>query len=208
PSYEMTAVADTHVFVDGPDKARGYGRVNTVFVQHGTKLSTKPGQEPDIPTAYAFLKFETSAMEDFPDRSLWPDHMKVSLQLFHELQLDAAEDDREPMMLHIVRIPNNYNLDVESWTGTSFDSAPKYTREGVVVGDYMLNPDVSSFPVDITKAFHLSDDVMATGYYEDDQILLMLAFDEGSVPRSGDEFRSRESSDPPFIRFDMKEEDD
>ena len=205
PMYEMTPIEDTYLFIDGPNEAKGYGRLETLFVQHGSKLSTKPGQEPDVPTANAIVKFNLNSMLDFPKRRRWPEDMQVKLQLAHEPQADEAGNDKIPSKLEVYRMPNNYDVEVESWTGTSFNSAPKYTREGILVGSATVTADMESVEIDIKPAFYLSENKMATGYYKDDQILLMLAINDGT-PRPGDEFGSRESDAPPKIQFIIREE--
>jgi hypothetical protein len=200
----MTPIEDTHLFIDGPNIARSYGRQDKLFVQHGSKLTTKPGQEPKIPTSYAIMKFNLKNVQDFPDRRRWPDDMQVKLQLTHEPQNDEAGDDNTPSRLEVYRMPNNYDLEVESWTGSSFTSAPKYTREGILVGQATVPADMESFEIDIKPAFYLSDDKLSTGHYKDDQVLLMLAVNDGN-PRSGVEFGSRESDTPPKIQFLIRE---
>ncbi|KAL3922703.1 MAG: hypothetical protein SGILL_002059, partial [Bacillariaceae sp.] len=208
PVYLTTPIEDTYFFVDGPNSAKGYGREDKLFVQHGTKLSTKPGQDPDIPTGNAILKFDLKKISDFPERRRWPEDMQVKLLLTHKLESGIVDDDRTPSKLEVYRMPNNYDLEVEAWTGTSFNSAPKFTREGILVGSASIPADdTDSMAIDITKALYLSDDKMATGYYKDDQILLMLAINDGT-PRDGDEFGSRESDAPPVIQFVMQVEEE
>jgi hypothetical protein len=58
--------------------------------------------------------------------------------------------------------------------------------------------------VDITSAFRLPEEDMASGLFNDDQILLMLLINDGN-PSEGEEFRSRESNIPiaPRMQFVM-----
>jgi hypothetical protein len=205
-TYEMSVSEDTYLFLDGHDTGKSFGKTDTLLVQHGTKLSTKPGQTPDIPTSYIILKFELSKIDNFPDRSRWTEEMKIKLLLIHVPKDKEEADDRDDTTLRVHRIPNNYDLAVESWTGESFGSAPRSSREGVLVGTKAFSPPAQSVSIDITPSFHLSEEMTSSGLFTDDQILLMLSVTDGR-PREGDEFRSRESDIdlpiPPRLQFVM-----
>lgn len=203
-TYEMKVVEDTYLFLDGQNTARSYGKAETLLVQHGTKLSTKPGQMPTIPTSYTILKFDLKRIENFPDRSRWTENMQAKLFLTHVPKDEEDADALGDTTMDVYRIPNNYDLAVESWTGTSFTSAPKVTREGIPVGRKTFGPMALTVAVDITSAFRLPEEDMASGLFNDDQILLMLLINDGN-PSEGEEFRSRESNIPiaPRMQFVM-----
>ncbi|KAG7363108.1 hypothetical protein IV203_026468 [Nitzschia inconspicua] len=201
-TYEMDVVEDTYLFLDGQNTGRIYGGAETLLVQHGTKLSTKPGQMPDIPTSYIILKFELSKIENFPDRSRWTEDMQVNL-LLTNVPNDDVEDFVE-VTLDVYRIPNNYEASIESWTGVSFTSAPVSSREGVLVGKQTFKPTIEMVTVDVTSIFRLSEEQSSSGHYTDDQILLKLVINDGK-PLEGLLFRSRESNIPsgPRMQFVM-----
>lgn len=199
-TYETIAVEDTYLYLDGQNTGKSYGRSEKLLVQHGTKLSTKPGQMPDIPTSYSILKFDLSQVKNFPDRKRWPEEVKVNLFLDHTAKSDA--EDFEEVRLDVYRIPNNYGQPVETWTGASFTSFPKSSREGVLISRTSFSPKDLMVTIDVTSIFELPEEDQGSGGFADDQILLKLLVSEGK-PGQGEEFGSRESDEslPPRIQF-------
>jgi hypothetical protein len=193
-SYVFKPSADTYLFIDGPNTSRSYGREKVLFLQMGTKLTTKPGQQPTLPTSYGILKFDLKENRDFPARSRWTETMKVTLKLNH---VPKGNEDKTSLEFNVFRIPNNYDIIVESWTGDAFKKAPN-TR-GLWIAKQTVEPAEDAFEIDVTAALNLSEDQLASGLYEDDQLFLRLEI--GGTPDEGDEFRSRESDNPPLLVF-------
>ena len=194
PLYLFQPETDTYLFIDGPNTARSYGKQKVLFIQHGTKLTTKPGQQPDIPTSYGILKFDLKSIPEFPDRSRWTETMKVSLKMTH---VPKGDDDKSPLELHVYRMPNNNEVVVNSWTGDSFKKAPN--TDGVWVAKTTVQPKDSAVEIDVTAALNLPEAQLTSGLYEDDQIFLRLQVE--GTPDEGDEFRSLESDQPPGLLF-------